>query len=90
MLRSQHVPNKDPRRRPGSISVIDNIPTGIGNSSRDAIRTLVKLKGRARWLFVTFRGVDYIDLYCHKSASQAKKSQIIHEEAGTAIDSIYR
>jgi len=39
---------------------------------------------------VTFRGVDYIDLDCHRSASQAKKSKIIHEEAGTAVDSIYR
>ena len=70
--------------------IIDNIPTRIGNSSHDAICTLVKLKGRAHWFFITFRGVDYIDLDCHGSASQAKKSQIIHEEAGTAIDSIHR
>jgi len=72
------------------VQTIDNISTGIGNSSRDANVHCIKLKGRARWFFVTFRGVDYIDLDCYRSASQAKKSQIIHEEAGTAIDSIYR
>jgi len=76
-----------------------NIPRSAPDTNRPGLETAhvmlyvhctVKLKGRARWFFVTFRGVDYIDLDCHRSASQAKKSQIIHEEAGTAINSIYR